>query len=103
MPDKIPSYRPPVSGNTRASYEKSPERAERNAFYWSVRWRKLSASVRKAEPLCRLCVAEGRTEIAVCVDHIEPRDQRPDLAFERSNLRPLCQRHHGTVRADQRR
>ena len=60
----------------------------------SWRYRKLRRRLLAAEPLCRLCAAEGRTVAAAELDHMEPVAQRPDLAWEPRNLRPLCKEHH---------
>jgi 5-methylcytosine-specific restriction enzyme A len=48
------------------------------------------------EPLCRLCAAEGRVEVAVIADHIIPLAESGatvDDEFDLSRLQPLCQRH----------
>lgn len=44
------------------------------------------------EPLCRQCKDEGRITPAVEVDHITP--LRQGGTNDRSNLQPLCRRHH---------
>ena len=45
-------------------------------------------------PLCVMCTQEGRTCLATDLDHIIPLQKRADLAFERTNLQPLCRHHH---------
>ena len=57
-------------------------------------WRRLRLQILAAEPLCRACAAEGRTEPATVVDHIVPIAERPDLRLEASNCCPLCHHHH---------
>lgn len=37
------------------------------------------------------------------VHHVEPLHRRPDLAFDTSNLRPLCRQCHNAVEALERR
>lgn len=65
----------------------------RNANVWRTgRWQRLRATVRKQEKQCRLCGAKSEV-----VDHIQRVMLRPDLAFERSNLRALCKRCHDTI------
>ena len=39
---------------------------------------------------CVKCGARGRLE----VDHVQPVRDRPDLAFDESNLQTLCRTHH---------
>lgn len=46
----------------------------------------------RSNPLCVLCLAEGRTTVATDVDHIVPR--RQGGSDEESNLQPLCHSHH---------
>jgi 5-methylcytosine-specific restriction endonuclease McrA len=40
------------------------------------------------------CITAGCNQPATEVDHIVPRRDRPDLAFEESNCRALCKSHH---------
>lgn len=104
MPSKIPYARPPAIGapgpSTRA-YERRPDRQADKDFYSSKAWRRLRAAVLSAEPLCRECRRHGLLIEATCVDHIEPRRRRPDLALDRSNLRALCAACNNRVRRDQ--
>ncbi|QDV34031.1 HNH endonuclease signature motif containing protein [Tautonia plasticadhaerens] len=103
MPRRIPSYRPPWSPAPRKPHERPIERTEdRKAdrrWYMAKPWRSLRALVLAEEPLCRLCREHGRLTVASHVDHIRPRKERPDLALDRSNLRPLCRSCHNRVRA----
>lgn len=46
----------------------------------------------RSDPLCVLCLAEGRTTLATDVDHIVPR--REGGSDEASNLQSLCHSHH---------
>lgn len=56
------------------------------------KWHKTSRAARAIEPLCRLCLAVGRTVPAVCVDHIRPlMDGGTSTA---DNLQPLCRACH---------
>ena len=53
-------------------------------------WRKLRRSILDAEPLCRMCTAQGLTVIATDLDH---RDNNP-ANNELVNLQPLCHSCH---------
>lgn len=44
--------------------------------------------------MCVRCKEQGRITVATEVHHIQPRNERPDLTFERSNLLPLCSSCH---------
>ncbi len=58
--------------------------------YRSSRWTAVRARVLRDHPLCISCAAAGRTELAAQVDPIAPVGVRPDLAFDRANLQPIC-------------
>lgn len=59
----------------------------RRQFLRSPEWRALRAAV--LAEMGAVCVKCGSTE-QVQVDHIFPRSKFPELALERTNLRPLC-------------
>lgn len=71
---------------------------EDNRFYASARWRKLRAYKLSLNPLCEKCQRAGRVTQALHVHHVEERKDRPDLAYELSNLESLCVPCHGTMR-----
>jgi 5-methylcytosine-specific restriction protein A len=89
MPKRAPtfSFRPPVRGAWR--------RPGKNA-HRRVRGRKGVEERRRIlreEPLCRTCLAEGRTTASQEVDHI--RDDLPDDLWDaRENKQGLCKPHH---------
>jgi len=70
------------------------ERAEDRKFYQSPQWRQLRQRLLSDRPLCEECL---RTEVftpATVMDHMLPREERPDLALDPSNLRGLCASCH---------
>lgn len=70
-------------------------RGELHAFYGSHEWRKLAKSVIKsARKECALCKKEHRLTRATTVHHIRHLKDAPELAYERSNLMPLCHDCH---------
>jgi 5-methylcytosine-specific restriction protein A len=71
-----------------------PDRREAVRFYGSVRWKKLRLWVLQMHPLCVACKSEGTLRPATVVDHIKPRSERPDLAYDQDNLQPLCKTCH---------
>lgn len=92
MPHKITTFRP--VHQTPAAYESAAQRRADKAFYCSAAWRRVRAAVLREQPLCVLCLKEGRTTAASHVDHILERKVRPDLAFDMDNLQALCQPCH---------
>lgn len=72
------------------------------SFYNSTKWRKYSKDIRRKEPLCRMCVGEGKTVLATMVDHIIPILAGGDK-WVRNNLQPLCKKCHAKKSALDRR
>lgn len=79
-----------------------PDRGVEDAVVSSARWKAVRAQVLRNEPLCRMCVAAGRTELATQVDHVVPVRVRPDLAYDQGNCQPLCGPCHGLKTAAER-
>lgn len=98
MPLKIPIHRPAWVRPPGPLYERMPSRREDKAFYSGGKWRKLRAAFLGRHPLCAECQAAGRPVPAVDVHHRLERKDRPDLAYEWSNLQALCKPCHNGQR-----
>lgn len=48
-------------------------------------------------PLCVVCKAGGRVEVATVADHITPIVVDAALALDLDNGRGLCERHHAII------
>lgn len=73
------------------------------SWYSTSRWRKRRAVQLKAEPLCRMCLAEGFACEATVADHVTPHRGDADL-FWGGELQSLCASHHSSAKqADERR
>jgi len=81
----------------------TPEQREADRLRSTARWQRLRMVVLRREPLCRACTDAGRTTPATEVDHLEPLQQRIDLAFVEANLQPLCRSCHMAKTAAERR
>ncbi len=60
-------------------------------------WRRLSSTIMKGEPLCRMCREVGKTKLATLVDHIKPIADGGTDALD--NLQPLCSTCHSGAKA----
>jgi 5-methylcytosine-specific restriction protein A len=56
------------------------------------RWVALRSTLLRKEPLCRFCRFQGRTSVAVEIDHVIPLEQGGSDAYD--NLQPLCASCH---------
>jgi 5-methylcytosine-specific restriction endonuclease McrA len=66
-----------------------PNRPPREIWYGYERWKNRRAHQRKIEPLCVMCLADGKVTPARVADHIE--DHGGDrLKFEFGKLQSLC-------------
>jgi 5-methylcytosine-specific restriction protein A len=63
-------------------------------WYHTERWRTLAAQVRREEPWCPDCLAEGRRVRTTDVDHRVPHRGDPRLFWDRQNLGGKCHSHH---------
>lgn len=60
-------------------------------------WQALSIEYRRCNPLCEICLADGRTEAVAEVHHIVPIAVDPSLRLEWSNLMSVCRECHELV------
>ncbi len=112
MPDRAPRFCPycrkaytgqrcPCRAEAQQQYDR--DRGPDRQFYSKPRWRQFRKRFLAANPWCVFCLKDdGRqptsltppSELhrgrAMVVDHIIPREERPDLAYTASNCRGLC-------------
>lgn len=66
-----------------------------NRFYASKAWLDCRGDVLIRDRYqCVECRNKGKITLATDVDHILPREQRPDLELDRDNCQSLCKPHH---------
>lgn len=63
-------------------------------FYASKAWRTLREQKINANPLCEECLKADVLSPVVDVDHVQPRDERPDLELDWANIQGLCKACH---------
>lgn len=81
----------------RSNQQYNKVRDVSDARYKQEKWRRLSIYYRRLHPLCVQCELEGRVEPSRMVDHIKPSKTHPELFFEWSNLRALCNPCHNRI------
>jgi 5-methylcytosine-specific restriction enzyme A len=72
-------------------------------FYGSAQWRSIRDRKMKVNPLCEICLAEGRYTAATEVDHKIPIEIDWSKRLDWNNLQPLCHRCHMKKTAEDRR
>ncbi|MGG7518829.1 HNH endonuclease [Allorhizobium undicola] len=65
---------------------------------YNHRWNKARSTFLASHPLCIGCLAEGRTEAAAVVDHVDPHHGDPDKFWNTSMWQPCCRWHHDSVK-----
>lgn len=89
--------------SSKAKVLTSEQRKADKAFYKSVRWLEVRAIVlSRDDGLCQQCKRRGRTATGSQVDHIKPRKQHQELAFDTENLETLCLSCHNAKRRQER-
>ena len=68
-------------------------------FYHTTRWRKLRKYFITKNPLCVICLSEGRTTPAKVVDHVIPLRLNYELRLDSNNLQALCSKCHNNKSA----
>jgi 5-methylcytosine-specific restriction protein A len=63
------------------------------SLYNSRKWRKFSHQLRKDNPLCKMCLDEGRTYESQMVDHIREINKGGSI-WDINNLQCLCNKCH---------
>jgi 5-methylcytosine-specific restriction enzyme A len=72
-------------------------------LYNSARWRNGRRAHLAAEPLCRMCKAQGYVTLATVVDHIKAHKGDLSLFWDRGNWQSLCKDHHDATKAREER
>ncbi len=61
---------------------------------YDARWKEARLYFLRRNPLCAVCLKEGRIEAATTVDHIVPHRGDWRLFWDENNWQSLCKRHH---------
>ncbi len=100
MPKKAQTHS--AAGKKAYSPEQGRIRRRRRGprYYDTARWKRLRKMVLARDPLCVMCLAEGRTEPSTCVDHIV--DLKDGGTNRKDNLQGLCDSCHNRKTATKR-
>jgi 5-methylcytosine-specific restriction protein A len=63
---------------------------------YTHRWEMARARFLRSHPMCVMCEAQGRVEVATVVDHIIPHRGDQELFWRESNWQALCATHHNS-------
>ena len=74
-----------------------PKRDWKTDTLYTDRWARLRGLKRRHNPLCEECRAEGNLVATSQVHHIKPIRTHPELAFEWSNLKSVCDPCHRRI------
>jgi 5-methylcytosine-specific restriction endonuclease McrA len=67
-------------------------------LYNTREWKQLRLAQLRAEPLCRYCLALGKTTSANVADHKQPHKGNRALFFNPFNLQSLCKTCHDSAK-----
>jgi 5-methylcytosine-specific restriction endonuclease McrA len=82
----------------QSTYKKNTaNHRQRNAVYQTEMWKQMRHSQLTKEPLCCMCLANGRTKAASDVHHWIWLSEDYTLAFEPNNLVSVCSSCHGAI------
>jgi 5-methylcytosine-specific restriction endonuclease McrA len=82
--------------------KRKPERSTKEYGYDHT-WRVLSERKRKDDPLCEMCLKQGKAEASTEVHHIVPIDEAPWLRLEWNNLMSVCNECHKGIHVEKDR
>lgn len=68
---------------------------------YNNKWRKARSLFLTHNPLCKMCLDQGKLRAATVVDHIEPHKQDLALFWDQSNWQALCYHHHNSTKQSQ--
>jgi len=75
------------------SDRRSAEAETYRRWYKTARWQRIRAAQLATEPLCRMCMAQGKITPASVCDHVEPHKGDP-VKFWGGPFQSLCDPHH---------
>ena len=81
-------------------YKPNTQRTTYQHMY-STRWHKARVSFLRSNPLCTICLSDGRTTPATVIDHITPHKGDYSLFWDENNWQALCTLCHNKKTASE--
>lgn len=94
MPKAAKNFRATHKSRVKRKWDSSLPCRVYHYLYGSRGWKELRTSHLARNPLCVMCLADGKRKLAHVVDHIEPHKGVVDLFYASDNLQSLCKLHH---------
>jgi 5-methylcytosine-specific restriction protein A len=95
LPRKPPVHRPAgVRSAAEAKRELDRQRPSAARRGYGPRWRRARVAYLARHPLCVRCLAKGRIETAIVVDHATPHRGNASLFWDEANWQGLCKLCH---------
>jgi 5-methylcytosine-specific restriction protein A len=97
---RLATLKPRVTQTVGTRLKDSGSSASSKHLY-GHRWRIERLEFLREHPMCLMCLADGVTELATIVDHVEPHKGSLKLFWDRRNWQPICKPHHDSHKARQ--
>lgn len=72
-------------------------------LYRTARWRDTRKRQLAKQPLCQMCLSQGRTTPATVCDHDDPKVKETEEGFFAGPFTSLCKTHHDSTKQRQER
>ncbi len=77
-----------------AKRQTNKDRGSSHSRGYGYKWRKYREDFLKKNPLCVICLKEGKYKPSTVVDHITPHKGDMKLFWDKNNHQALCKKHH---------
>ena len=96
-PNRFAAPWAPKTNRAASNREHDQQRRKRHPWrnwYKLAEWSRIRKRRLADDPLCVMCLAEGKTNAATIVDHVVPHKGNRELFFSYANTQSLCETHH---------
>ena len=86
----------------RSIREYDQERGNSGERGYDAAWQRVREWKANRDPLCEICVKQGRIRPLDKVHHIKPIETHPELRLDIDNLMSVCTKHHEEIHKGER-